>query len=116
MTPAPHVVRYSLGEWEMRCENCGEWWPIDLAHWQPNHGLARCRECRLEWYRVRRAGMPETEADAYVRRIKARLRYAFRRKRLAQDPEAMAEYRERRRQAAIRYRTRRKAREMEHAA
>jgi hypothetical protein len=41
---ARHAVRFRE-EFEMRCEKCGEWWPLTLEFWDPLHGVNRCTAC-----------------------------------------------------------------------
>lgn len=38
-------VRYAETGFEMRCDACLDWWPIDLEFWYPRRGLSRCLAC-----------------------------------------------------------------------
>lgn len=31
--------------WEGRCNECCDWWPMDMEFWYPRQGVARCRAC-----------------------------------------------------------------------
>lgn len=41
-------VRYVEDRWEGRCEECTDWWPLELDFWWPRHGLRKCRACIRE--------------------------------------------------------------------
>lgn len=52
-------IRYREPIFEAKCVNCREWLPIDLEHWTPSAGMARCKACiavyHREWQREKRA-------------------------------------------------------------
>lgn len=40
------TVRHRSEGFELRCETCGEYWPLTLEFWSPPHGMTRCKGCR----------------------------------------------------------------------
>lgn len=60
-------VRWSASEdeWQHRCGECRQWWPLTFDFWYPRHGMARCKACWTEYQRLhqaRRRGDPEIVA------------------------------------------------------
>lgn len=49
------LVRFRDG-FEMRCDECGEWLPLDRAEWAPLYGLARCSACQHAKWRAKANG------------------------------------------------------------
>ena len=57
-------VRWSATEeeWQHRCGECRQWWPLTFDFWTPRHGMARCKACWAEYqrlYQAERRGDPE---------------------------------------------------------
>lgn len=98
-------VRWRKDEgFEGQCEDCREWWPIDVDFFTPSHGMRICRACFLERRRQRESGRsrrvifmtPETLA-------KKRARDNERKRRERLDPERGDKLRERERIAQRQY-------------
>jgi hypothetical protein len=72
-----HPVRHlrwdpELEEFQHQCRTCREWWPLSLEHWQPAHGLGRCRACWMAYYReINRVGFDARRSAARAARRSA---------------------------------------------
>lgn len=72
-----HPVRYREDTgWEYRCALCAEWWPLDLTHWRPKSGMARCAACWRAYFAAKERGRSAVEAVAEAKREANRVRYA----------------------------------------
>ena len=96
VTGGRRLVRFREDDFEMRCDSCEEWWPLDGDHWKPENGMVRCRACWLEYKRIRQRVYSAVEANREMKKIAARLRYqAARESRLASNRAWRAANRER---------------------
>lgn len=106
-------IRWSESEgFELRCERCGEWWPLDnddvRTYWRPENGLRRCLACirEVEAISKRRARLDpervarERAADRRRRRVPRPWRREQMRASAARYYEAHAEEIKARRRAA----------------
>ena len=69
-------IRHRPEGLEAQCVNCREWVPLDLDHWKPGDGMARCKACiavyHREWQRVKRADLAWAAGVREGRRIEYR--------------------------------------------
>ena len=69
-------IRYRAPIFEARCRTCAEWLPLDLDHWTPSHGMARCKAClrayQTAWQRGKRGDEAWAEGVKEARRVKYR--------------------------------------------
>lgn len=69
-----HKVRWSKAEeaFEMQCDTCLQWLPIDAEWWVPKHGFNRCRECyRVDDRKRAKAWNDSRRADPQYRLLEA---------------------------------------------
>lgn len=75
--------------WEGQCDNCRQWWPLDLDNWKPKAGLRQCvvcvREDRAAYLRRLRDENPELRAR---HRVASRANFVAKR---AADPQRYLE-------------------------
>ncbi len=97
-----HLIRFGDVGWEIRCDRCRKWWPLDEAFWRPNSRahkgllLGQCRACHLA-HRERSTEIKRARRRAYFAEYRAthreqenaRLR-AFRQRKAMQTREAGA--------------------------
>lgn len=69
-------VRYRDGDFQLRCEYCREWWPLDLEFWYPIGGLRRCKSCAREYKRLKESGRRSDEAVRALKNTRSRMKYA----------------------------------------
>ena len=69
-------VRHRDGDFQLRCEYCREWWPLDLEFWYPTNGLRRCKSCTSEYKKLKERGRRNDEAVRALKNTKARMKYA----------------------------------------
>lgn len=87
-----HPIRYRPDTgWEYRCALCSEWWPIDLNHWVPKHGMARCAACWRAYFAAKERGRTSVEAIAEAKREANRVHYAANRTARAASSKAWRE-------------------------
>jgi hypothetical protein len=74
-----HAIRFR-DEVEVRCDACGDWWPLTREFWWPNGRnvggliLGRCRGCKNDHRKVREAVSRTDKQRAGERRYYARNR------------------------------------------
>ena len=94
-------VRYRADVgFEARCTYCKDWWPLDLDHWYPKHGLRRCKGCWAEYKKFRQREYVKADGVRVVTRFKNAMYYQANKERLraanqvwkAANKERIAEY------------------------
>lgn len=65
-------------DFEMRCDDCGDWWPLTMEYWGAQRALSRCRACWNAYTRLKQRGYLADEARREVARTRARLSYQMR--------------------------------------
>ena len=90
-----------MGEFQLRCRACGEWWPVAPEFWPMSQDGAaiRCKACRASARRVVRGRDYGPWSD----------RYARHKARIAAVPERAERYARQHREAQRRYRERKRA-------
>lgn len=86
-------VRWREEGWEGQCDECRQWWPLDLEAWRPIHGLRRCYACNREERRVYLARIRDANPEMRARHRQASIENQTAKRRLS--PEMYLEYQRR---------------------
>jgi hypothetical protein len=84
---------------EGKCDDCREYWPLDVEFWSLKHGLVRCHACHLEVRRQRESGRRRTAFMSPEALARKRARDNERKRQERMDPERGDRLRERERLA-----------------
>jgi hypothetical protein len=89
---------------ELKCNDCREWWPLDTEFYDPIHGLQACKACHLERRRNRETGRyKRVEFMTPEQRKRKRVLDNARKKREREDPNRGDKLRARERKSQADY-------------